>query len=351
MNELAVSYQAQHNGGTGVAPASPAQMFDKDLLDNVWYLAENAAKSGLFPGISNAQQAFSLMMICHSEGLHPMQALRRYHIIEGRPSMRADAIQAEFQARGGEIEILRCDAVEARAIFRHPKLQPKGFEFSVTYAQFTGMMMGKYGVKDNWKHSPADMLWARLVSKGVRKVYPGIVAGIYTPEEVEDMAAPALSAETVARLSAPPAPALAAPADVDLPGFAGPGFDDRPYVRVVEEAVEAQDRAIAEAYGPLVAAGGRPYPPVDVHALHKHVLFSAINLGHAEGPPPSTRAKAIGALSLVYKAERDWVRREVAAYLAKEAESAESTLRDAMEAADSALDPDDYGGVVPAEVA
>jgi hypothetical protein len=157
-------------------------------VDDVTRMAESVARSGLFPGVSNPASAFSLMMLCQSEGLHPMQALKRYHIIEGRPTMRADAIQAEFQRSGGRIQWLRYDREEARAIFSHPQHAPDGVELAVTFDEFhkTGMVTGKYGLKDNWKHHPDSMLRARLISKGVRMVHPGIVSGVYTPEEASD---------------------------------------------------------------------------------------------------------------------------------------------------------------------
>lgn len=62
--------------------------------------------------------------------------------------------------------------------------------------------------------------------------------------------------------------------------------------------------------------------------------------------------RAIGEISAVYKAHRAWVRGEIVAYLAREAEAADATLRDAIEAErGEELDPADYGGEVEAEVA
>ena len=63
-------------------------------VPDVQVMAENVSKSGLFPGINTPQAAFTLMMLAQSEGLHPIQALRRFHIINGRATMRADAMQA-----------------------------------------------------------------------------------------------------------------------------------------------------------------------------------------------------------------------------------------------------------------
>ena len=40
--------------------------------------------------------------------------------------------------------------------------------------------------KDVWKQYPRAMLRARVISEGIRTVYPGIAVGVYTPEEIED---------------------------------------------------------------------------------------------------------------------------------------------------------------------
>jgi hypothetical protein len=39
-----------------------------------------------------------------------------------------------------------------------------------------------------WKSYPRQMLRSRCISEGIRTVFPGVVVGTYTPEEVEDMA-------------------------------------------------------------------------------------------------------------------------------------------------------------------
>jgi hypothetical protein len=48
----------------------------------------------------------------------------------------------------------------------------------------------KLADKDNWKSYPRAMLRARVVSEGIRTVFPGVVLGVYTPEEVQDIPNP-----------------------------------------------------------------------------------------------------------------------------------------------------------------
>ena len=150
-------------------------------MRDIEVMAKNAAASRMFG--MDAAQAFTLMLIAQSEGLDPIQALKRYHVIQGRPAMRADAMQAEFQRHGGTIEWIETTETECKAIFRHPAQCPKGQLVSF------GMVDAKraeLGGKDNWRKYPAAMLRARVISMGVRMVLPGVVVGIYTPEEVSD---------------------------------------------------------------------------------------------------------------------------------------------------------------------
>lgn len=144
-------------------------------------MAKKASASRLY-GMDEAQ-AFCLMMIAESEGLHPIQALKRYHIIQGRPAMRADAMQAEFQRQGGTVEWVKTTDTECEAIFRHPHQCPKGQPVSFTMAD--AKRAGLAG-KDTWAKYPASMLRARVISMGIRMVLPGVVVGVYTPEEVSD---------------------------------------------------------------------------------------------------------------------------------------------------------------------
>lgn len=292
------------NGAAAPATvASPAQ----SRLDEMWFMAESIARSKLF-AVKTPDEAFALMLLCEAEGLHPVQALKRFHIIEGRPAMRSDAMQAEFQARGGVIKIVRSDATEARAVFSHPTYQPDGFEMSVTYDQFkaTGMVMGKDGVKANWRHHAADMLWARLVTKAIRKIYPGIVAGIYSPEEIEDMAA---AASPSARIEASKLEAAAAIAEADtpVPGWDPREPDTRPYHQLVTDAVNATNALVGQHWG------DRPDPPamLETKDVHRALSLKAIGLGYTTAEPPKSTAPAIKILTDVYKGRRQWVRAEV----------------------------------------
>lgn len=152
-------------------------------LSDIKAMATAAAESGMFPAIKTPQAAFTLMMLCQAEGLHPIQALRRYHIIEGMPAMRAEAILATFQERGGVDEWTSSSETEAEATFTAPGKSPKRVRWTLEDAR-RAQLEGR----PNWKKYPRQMLRARVISEGIRLAMPSVVVGIYTPEEVQDFA-------------------------------------------------------------------------------------------------------------------------------------------------------------------
>lgn len=158
-------------------------------------LATAVARSGLF-AMKTVEQAITLMALCRSEGLDPIQACRRYHIINNRPAMRADAMQADFQARGGKISWIHRDAEKCEAEFSHPSGGTIKILWNLEMARAANLLNN-----DNWRKYPRQMLHARVVSEGVRAVLPEVVCGVYTPEEVSDFS----DLPAAPRTSVPPA--------------------------------------------------------------------------------------------------------------------------------------------------
>lgn len=150
-------------------------------INEVEKMAVVMAKSGLF-GMKTPEQAFALMLLCQGEGIHPAIAVRDFHIIQGRPALKADAMLARFQAAGGKVNWDIYTDAEVKATFSHPS----GGSITLSWTFDQARKIGLTG-KDNWKNYPRAMLRARVISEGIRTVYPGCVVGVYTPEEVQDL--------------------------------------------------------------------------------------------------------------------------------------------------------------------
>lgn len=138
------------------------------------------AKSGLF-GYKSSSEAFALMAIAQANGLHPAKAAERYHIIQGRPAMKADAMLSAFQEAGGKVRWVKRTDTECVLHLEHPQ----GGELDVKWTMERANKAGLTG-KSTWKQFPAQMLSARCVSEGVRALFPACLSGMYTPEEVQD---------------------------------------------------------------------------------------------------------------------------------------------------------------------
>ncbi len=165
-----------------LAPIAPISFNDIERM------AAAVAKSKLF-GLQTTDQAIGLMLIAQAEGLHPAIAARDYHIIQGRPALKADAMMARFQQAGGKVEWKTLTNEKVTAVFSHPQGGNAEISWSIDDAKRIGLTG-----KDNWKNYPRAMLRSRVVSEGIRTVYPGCVVGVYTPEEVQDFDGPTINA-------------------------------------------------------------------------------------------------------------------------------------------------------------
>ena len=140
------------------------------------------AKSGLF-GVKTPEQAIALMLVAQAEGRNPFEAARDYHIIQGRPALKADSILARFQQAGGSVRWIELSDTKAVAEFSHPQGGKVTIDWDLDRAKRAGLLG-----KDNWRNYPRQMLRARVISEGVRTVFPGVCVGTYTVEEAQDMA-------------------------------------------------------------------------------------------------------------------------------------------------------------------
>lgn len=156
-------------------------------FDEMSRLAEAVAKSGLF-GFKTPEAALALMAIAQAEGQHPALAARDYHIVQGRPVLKSDAMLARFQAAGGRMDMTEYTDQRVAAKFSHPQGGSVTVDWDIERAKRAGLTG-----KDVWKSYPRQMLRARVISEGIRTVYPGATQSMLTPEEAADV--PAIGGE------------------------------------------------------------------------------------------------------------------------------------------------------------
>ena len=176
-------------------------------ISEVLQMAQAVAKSNLF-GVKSPDQALALMLLSQAEGIHPMLAARDYHIIDGKPSLKADAMLARFQQAGGRVKWLKMADDCVSGVFSHEQ----GGDVEISWDMARAKQAQLAG-KGNWAKYPRQMLRARVISEGIRATFPGCIVGVYTPEEVQDFDEPRHTPGVVTQALPAPvqAPQLPAP--------------------------------------------------------------------------------------------------------------------------------------------
>lgn len=175
-----------------------------DGMAAVKQLGHAIAASQMFGAQTPAQgEVFALE--CLARRIPPLMLAENYHVIFGKLSMKAEAMLARFEELGGKYRVIERTADRAAIeLIRDGQKQV----FSLTWAeaqQEPFVYEAGKGVKEAEvialiaKKTPpplkakyatprarTQMLWARVVSDGVRTMNPGVVSGTYTPEEVLD---------------------------------------------------------------------------------------------------------------------------------------------------------------------
>ena len=181
--------------------AAPPQ---RRSFDEIMRMAETIAKSRLF-GVTQVDQVVALMLMAEAEGRHVASAMQDYSVIQGKPSLKAEAMLARFQQAGGKVKWTELSDTRVAAIFSHSQCEPVEIDWDMQRARMAGL-----GGKDMWKKFPRQMLRARVISEGVRTAFPGALGGMYAPEEVIDFEQPVRSP--------PPTPARGQLAALEEPG-------------------------------------------------------------------------------------------------------------------------------------
>jgi len=149
-------------------------------------LAQALAKASMVPTSfrGNPADVMAVVMAGAELGLMPMQSLRGIVMIDGKPTLSADAMGALVMGRRDVCEWLRCVKTDGEAAEYetqrkgHP--EPARFRFTIAEAQSAGLKG-----KGNWSKYPAAMLRARALSGICRMVYPDVLMGVYDPDEID----------------------------------------------------------------------------------------------------------------------------------------------------------------------
>jgi len=168
---------------TALARVEPTSI-EPTNLGELQTLAKAAAASRFF-GAANPEQALIIMMAGKDLGLSYTQALRAFHVIEGRPALSADGMVAVCLGRPDICEYFRVvesDDRHATVETRRVGNPPRRLTFTIEEAQRAGLIKEK----GNWAKWPGRMCVARAKSFLAREEYADLLMGLYDPEELKD---------------------------------------------------------------------------------------------------------------------------------------------------------------------
>lgn len=209
-------------------------------------IAEKYAKSGLVPAaLANKPEAvFTVLTTGLELGLGPATSLRAIHVVQGRAVLSSDLMRGLAMKAGASFAYVTNTDKECRIRWTRGE---SGGEVSYTWADAT---TAKLTGKDNWKAYPAAMLAARCGAMAARQSAPDLLAGLYTPDEMEHVEphAEATKPKPTRKPADPP--------------------------KVVDVTFEAADDPPSENPAPA-----DPSPPVDKNKLSRELWALAGELG------------------------------------------------------------------------
>lgn len=163
--------------------------------------ADLLVKSGFLPNsIRTPQQAVAIMMMGRELEIGPWAAFNGINVIQGKPTISPQLMLALIN-RSGELEDMTVEGDDKACTVTMTRKgrSPHGETFTMKDAAAQGLAN-----KGNWQKMPATMLKWRAVSACSRVVFPDVIIGFYTPEEIDADVIVDMETGEVIEHSAPP---------------------------------------------------------------------------------------------------------------------------------------------------
>lgn len=181
-----------------VATFNPVSLMPSSQ-EGKYKMAQVLSQSGLLPsGLDTPQKVFVALEWGHELQLSPMVAVNNIAVINGKPTLSADIMAAVVKRSPeyGGIEWVKQTEQEAECKVK--RILPNG-QTEESTSRFTWQDAVKAGLanRDVWKKYPRRMLKHRCQSYALRDMFPDLLAGIYTPEEMESVKEEAKEPEVI----------------------------------------------------------------------------------------------------------------------------------------------------------
>jgi len=152
--------------------------------------AENMTKvikvllaSGMWPQFENEPQAWAAAEYGRELGLGPAMSLNSIFPVNGKLGIMTNVMLAVAAQKAGVTwKVEGMTPKGCIIVFMRPGFEPLKVSFDESDARAAGLLS-----KDNWKGYPTDMYYIRAAARGIRKIAPDAVLGIYSVEELRDV--------------------------------------------------------------------------------------------------------------------------------------------------------------------
>jgi hypothetical protein len=166
-------------------------LFDPARFTTMKQMAGILLKSGFLPRAVNSEEKVITILIKGYElGLPPMEALTGISVIDGKPAVSPQLMIALIN-RSGQLKDLVVDGDDTKCSVTMTRRgrKPHTETFTIDDARRMKSKDGDGNIipladKYNWRQMPAVMLRWRAVSACARVVFPDVISGVYTPEEM-----------------------------------------------------------------------------------------------------------------------------------------------------------------------
>lgn len=149
-------------------------------LPELQVISKAIYESGFY-GFKNQNQAFTALIASQDMGMNATRFCQDYHIINNRPSKKTETAFRDFKKAGGRVKWIETTEQIAKAELIAPDNDSIIMEYTIKQAEKAGL------IKENWLKNPADMLRSRVLSKGIKAIYPQAYDGFLSEDEAIDL--------------------------------------------------------------------------------------------------------------------------------------------------------------------
>lgn len=273
----------------------PAAMLPINNVNDMQFLGHVLSQCQLF-GQRNPAEGLAIVGMCHQQRISWMTFMQNFHMIKGRVSKKADAILADFRRIGGKHSVIlrTSEAAEIKLTIgketqsfrltweecmKEPFVYVGNEETVIAQLESGDTSRLVFKAKYRTPRGRMQMLWARVVSDGVRALAPECCQGIYTPEETDDFVdvTPLPAAGTGNPVPVAPSAPASAPAQQIVDGgievcpigpMAGKRWDDETVfsVDVLKQALEGTHQALTPEMKDYIRGLVEKRAPITVNA-------------------------------------------------------------------------------------